>query len=220
MFGYVFYWSIVWAKLPLLLEGAALTIQITALSVLLATVIAMPMALVDRSTKSPLGILVGAWVEVARNTPTLFQVYMVYFGLGAIGIHVDSYPALLSAITFNNVGYLTEIFRGGLRAVPPQQRDSARSLGMSATQAHVYVVFPQLFRVVFKPFSNQVTWAMLNTSLGMVIGLRELTGAAQYAQSLSFRTFEFFIVTAAIYYVIFKLIELSTRTIARRLFRS
>ena len=145
---------------------------------------------------------------------------MMYFGLGALDIDIDSYPALLMAITFNNVGYLTEIFRGGLRAVPPQQRDAARSLGMTATQAILHVIFPQLFRVTFKPFSNQVTWAMLNTSLGMVIGLRELTGAAQYAQSLSFRTFEFFLVTAVIYYVIFKAIEIGTRLLARRLFRS
>ena len=220
MFDYVFYWPMVWARMPLLLEGAALTIQITALSMLLGTVIAMPMALVDRSRTSTLGMLVSSWVEITRNTPALFQVYMVYFGLGAVGIFLDSYPALLLAITFNNVGYLTEIFRGGLRAVPTQQRDAARSLGMSAIQAHVYVVFPQLFRIVFKPFTNQLTWAMLNTSLGMVIGLRELTGAAWYAQSVSFRTFEFFIVTAAMYYAIFKFIELGTRLIAHRLFRS
>ena len=91
---------------------------------------------------------------------------------------------------------------------------------MSASQAYLHVVFPQVFKVVFYPFTNQVTWAMLNTSLGMVIGLQELTGAAQYAQSQSFRTFEFFIVTAAIYYVIFKVIEIGARLTARRLFRA
>ncbi|NJO35475.1 MAG: amino acid ABC transporter permease [Rhodospirillales bacterium] len=219
MSDYVFYWSVVWAQLPLLMSGTALTIQITVLSVLIGTLLAMPMSLVKRSNGSVAGHIVGAWVEVARNTPTLFQIYMAYFGLGRIGIQIDSYPALLFAISFNNAGYLTEIFRGGLNAVPPQQLAAARSLGMSATAAYAYVVFPQVFKVVFYPFANQVTWAMLNTSLGMAIGLRELTGAAQYAQSLSFRTFEFFIVTAAIYYVVFKMIEIGTRFLARRLFR-
>src|SRR5262249_19177574 len=108
MSDYVFYWPVVWAQLPLLLSGAALTIQITVLSVLIGTLLAMPMSLVKRSNGSVAGRLVGAWVEIARNTPTLFQIYMAYFGLGAIGVQIDSYPALLFAISFNNSGYLTE----------------------------------------------------------------------------------------------------------------
>jgi polar amino acid transport system permease protein len=164
--------------------------------------------------------LAATWVEISRNTPVLFQVYMMYFGLGALGVNISSYAAVLIALSFNNAGYLAEILRGGLAAVPPQQLSAARSLGMTRVQGFLHVVFPQVFRIVFFAFVTQCVWAMLNTSLGMLVGLRELSGAAQYAQSVTFRTFEFFIVTAAIYYVIAKFIELSAQALFSRLYRT
>src|SRR5262249_44569495 len=147
------------------------------------------------------------------------QVYLAYFGLGAFGIHLDPWWAVLVAVTFNAAGYLTEILRGGLRAVAPQQRTAALSLGMRPWQAYGYVVFPQLLRVTFLPIMNQAVWALLATSLGMIIGLDDLAGETAIQQSLTFRPFEFYLVAALIYYVIAKAIILSARLIAARLFR-
>ena len=219
MFGYTFYWSVVWDKFPELLDGAALTLQITVLSMVLGTAIALPLTLMRRQKP---GIAYGfatSWVELARNTPALFQIYMVYFGLGALGVHFSSYVAMVLALTFNNAGYLAETFRGGLNTVPPTQFSAARSLGLNAFQSYSRVIFPQVFKVVFFPYVNQLNWALLNSSLGMIIGLRELTGATQAAQSESFRTFEFFIVAAAMYYILSKLIEGGAHLIAWRMFR-
>lgn len=206
MFDYTFYWSLVWDKLPDLLQGALLTVQITAFSMLAGTPLAAGLALARRRGHGVPYRIATAWVELARNTPALFQIYMAYFGTGSLGLHLSSYVSLLLAITFNNAGYLVETFRGGLEAVPPQQMAAARSLGMGAGQAFRSVVFPQVFRIVFFPFVNQINWALLNSSLGMIIGLQELTGATEAAQSESFRTFEFFVVAAGIYYAISKLV--------------
>jgi len=217
MLDYDFYWSLVWNKWPMLLDGAVLTLTVTALSMLFGTALALPLALMRRLAPGALYYFSSTWVELARNTPALFQVYMAYFGLGAIGIQLDSVTALLAALTFNNAGYLAETFRGGLNAVPPTQMAAARSLGMSATRAYGYVIFPQVFVLVFLPFVNQLNWALLNSSLGFIIGARELTGATQAAQSESFRTFEFFIVAACLYYAISKLIALAARLAAWRM---
>lgn len=216
MLDYTFYWSVVWDKWPVLLDGALLTIETTALSMLMGTCIALPLALMRRGAGAGYHFAT-AWVEVSRNTPALFQIYMAYFGLGAVGIDIPSFVALLAAVTFNNAGYLAEIFRGGLTSVAPTQMAAARSLGMSAPRAYMHVIFPQVFVLVFFPFINQLNWALLNTSLGSIIGVRELTGATQSAQSESFRTFEFFIVAAAMYYVISKLITFVARLLAWRL---
>jgi hydroxyproline transport system permease protein len=219
MFGYTFYWSIVWQRLPELAAGAALTLQITVLSMILGTAFGVALAI----GRQGLGLglrLSTAWVELARNTPALFQIYMVYFGLGAFGIHLSSYVAMVAALTFNNAGYLAEVFRGGLNSVPKTQMSAARSLGMTVGQSYTRVVFPQVFKTVFFPYVNQLNWALLNSSLGMIIGLRELTGATQAAQSESFRTFEFFLVAAAIYFLLSKIVEVSARLIFRRLFRT
>jgi len=219
MQDYQFYWSIVFAALPQLLSGAWVTLQITLLSVVFGMVFAIPMSVARQSKKGWGYYISSGWVELSRNTPVLFQVYLMYFGLGALGINISSYLSVLIAITFNNAGYLAEIFRGGLKAIPRQQMATARSLGMNQRQAFQHVIFPQVFKVVFLPFVTQAVWAMLNTSLGMLVGLRELSGATQYAQSVSFRTFEFFIVTAGIYYAIAKIIQFAAMGAFRLMYR-
>lgn len=220
MNGYTFYWPIVWDALPQLLSGAWISLQIGFLSLLIGTAFAMPMALARQTGQGPGYRLASAWVELSRNTPMLFHVYMVYFGLGALGINISSYISVLAAISFNNAGYLAEIFRGGLAAVPHQQMAAARSLGMNSGQSFLHIIFPQMFKVIFLAYITQGIWGLLNTSLGMLVGLRELAGTAQYAQSQSFRTFEFFIVTAAIYYVMAKTLQLSAQIAYRRIYGS
>lgn len=219
MFGYTFYWSMVWEKLPELIEGAKTTLLLTVFSMIIGTLIALALTLLRTHEKGFGYAIATSWVEVARNTPALFQVYMIYFGLGALGLHFSSYMAMLLALSFNNAGYLAEIFRGGLQAIPKQQHTAARSLGISSFSAYTHVVFPQLFKIVYFPYVNQLNWALLNSSLGMIIGLRELTGATQAAQSESFRTFEFFIIAALMYYIMSKLIEGGARLTFWRVFK-
>ena len=220
MFGYQFYWPIVWNALPDLLSGVWVTVQLTALSFVLGTAIAMPMAVARQNGGGAAYRFSTAWVELSRNTPVIFQIYMIYFGLGAFHINIPSYAAVLAAITFNNAGYMAEIFRGGLAAIPRQQFSTSRSLGLTSFQSFVHVIFPQVFKIIFFAYVTQGIWGMLNTSLGMVVGLRELAGAAQYAQSVSFRTFEFFIVTAAFYYLIAKALQGSAHLAFKLMYRS
>ena len=174
-----------------------------------------------RESKNPLLRGAGnAWVSIARNTPSLFQIYVLYFGLGSLGLHVSSWIALLAGITFNNAGYLAENFRGGLKAVPETQIRAARSLGMSAFQAYRMIIVPQLLRIVFYPLSNQMVWAVLMTSLGVIVGLNnDLTGITQDFNVKNFRTFEYFAIAAVLYYLIAKTIVLVARLMAWRLFR-
>jgi polar amino acid transport system permease protein len=219
MFDYTFQWRPVFAAWPELLSGALITIQITALSMLIGLGAAAFLAICRRSRNRLAYRSATGWVELARNTPALVQIYMAYFGLGAFGLHLSPYTSVLTAISFNNSGYLTEIVRGGLDAVSPQQRNGALSLGMTSFQAYRYVIFPQVLRIVFLPVMNQVVWAMLGSSLGMIIGLDELTGATTFQQSLTFRPFEFYFAAAVAYYLLAKGIILTARLIGVRLFR-
>jgi polar amino acid transport system permease protein len=217
---YTFHWHQAFEALPDMLAGALVTIEIAVLSMVIGIACAIALALARNSRFRLARAFATVWIETARNTPALFQIYMTYFGLGSLGIFVDSFPALLAGISFNNAGYLAETFRGGLRAIPPTQVRAARSLGMSAPQAFRLIVLPQLFRTVFHPMTNQMVWAILMTSLGVVVGLNtDLTGITQELNVRTFRTFEFFVLAAAIYYLITKLVTLSARLIASRLFR-
>jgi polar amino acid transport system permease protein len=218
--NYTFHWHQAFQALPAMLGGALITIEVAVLSMVIGIACAIVLALARNSGSRIARALASVWIETARNTPALFQIYMIYFGLGSLGIFVDSFPALLTGIAFNNAGYLAETFRGGLRAIPPTQVRAARSLGMSAPQAFRLIVLPQLFRTVFHPMTNQMVWAILMTSLGVVVGLNtDLTGITQELNVRTFRTFEFFVMAAAIYYLITKFVTLSARLVASRLFR-
>lgn len=220
MFDYTFQWRAAWRALPDMLQGAWVTFETAALSMVFGVLIALLLTVMRAGTHPVLRGFGDGWVSIARNTPSLFQIYILYFGLGSMGLHFSSWLALLAGITFNNAGYLAENFRGGLKAVPETQMRAARSLGMSALQAYRMIIVPQLLRVVFYPLSNQMVWAVLMTSLGVVVGLNDdLTGVTQDYNVKTFRTFEYFAMAAVLYYLIAKLIVGLARLSSWRLFR-
>ena len=220
MFNYTFHWRPAFNALPQMLQGALVTLELAVLSMLIGIALGVVLAVMRGSSSRILNAIAATWVEVARNTPALFQIYIAYFGLGQLGIRLDSFLALLVGITFNNAGYLAETFRGGLRAVSATQTRAARSLGLSAFDAFRLIVLPQMFRVVFHPMTNQMVSAILMTSLGVVVGLNsDLTGVTQDLNVRTFRTFEYFAIAAVMYYLIAKVVTLGARLIAWRLFR-
>jgi polar amino acid transport system permease protein len=220
MFDYTFHWRSAFKALPDMLAGAWVTLETAALSMLLGTLIALLLTVMRQMQNPVPRHFANTWVSIARNTPSLFQIYILYFGLGSFGLHISSWLALLAGITFNNAGYLAENFRGGLKAVPDTQMRAARSLGMSAFQAYRMIIIPQLLRIVFYPLSNQMVWAVLMTSLGVIVGLNnDLTGVTQDFNVKTFRTFEYFALAAVLYYLIAKTIVLVARLMAWRLFR-
>lgn len=193
-----------------MLEGAAVTMQVAILSMVLGIALAVLLTLMRLSGSRALGAVALAWVELARNTPALFQIYMAHFGVASFGIHFSPFASLLIGITFNNAGYLAENFRGALKAIPDTQTRAGRSLGLSALQSFRYIVLPQMLRISFLPMTNQMVWAVLMTSLGVTVGMNtDLYGVTQDLNALTFRTFELFAIAAVIFYAITKLITLA-----------
>lgn len=220
MFSYTFHWNQALKALPQMLDGALVTLQVALLSMVIGLALALALTACRLSGNRILGGFATAWIEVARNTPALFQIYMAHFGLGNFGIHLSPYTALLVGIAFNNAGYLAENFRGALKAIPDTQTRAGRSLGMTSVQAFRYIVMPQMLRIAFLPVTNQMVWAILMTSLGVTVGMNtDLAGITQELNARSFRTFEFFAIAAVIYYLIAKAVTLGARLLAARMFR-
>ncbi|PWR04305.1 ABC transporter permease [Meridianimarinicoccus roseus] len=220
MFDYTFQWGQAMARLPRMLDGAVVTMQIAVLSMALGIALAILLTVLRLSGSRPLMAVATTWVEIARNTPALFQIYMAHFGVASFGLYLSPFASILVGITFNNAGYLTENFRGALKAIPDTQSRAGRSLGMSQIQAFRYIVMPQMLRISFLPMTNQMVWAILMTSLGVTVGMNsDLYGVTQDLNALTFRTFELFAIAAVIFYVITKTITLGGRLIASRLFR-
>ncbi len=216
---YEYHWNVVWAKMPELLDAAFVTLHVSVLSMFLGIFIAIFLALGKMSDSKMLNYLSGIWIEIARNTPALFQIYMAYFGLGAFGIHLSPYFAVFSALVFINAGYLAETFRGGFQSIPQTQYSASKSLGMTKFQIYRYIILPQMFRRIYHPMTNQFVWSILMSSLGILVGMSELSGETQRLQSLSFRTLEFFIVAAVMYYILTKFVLISADLISKKIFK-
>ncbi|GGX68737.1 amino acid ABC transporter permease [Saccharospirillum salsuginis] len=220
---YNFHWQPVIGRLPDLLLASLDTLQVAALSIVLGIVIGLLLAILRMNARgrwTPLQWFAVAWIEIARNTPVLFQLFFFGFGLGAWGWHLSPFMIVLAGLSFNCAGYLAENFRGGFQSIPDTQYRAARSVGMSAGQTYYHIIIPQVLRKVWHPLTNQIVWAVLMSSLGMLVGYQELTGSAQYFASRTYRIFEYFAVVALIYYALVKLILMASRMLGWRLFRS
>ena len=204
--NYTFHWYPAFKLLPKMVYGSITTIEIAFLSMIFGIILGAILALAKNSNNKIIFSIANTWIEISRNTPALYQIYMAYFGLGTFGIYVGSFGALLIGITFNNSGYLAETFRGGLRAIPTTQMKTGRSLGMNFFQSFIYIIFPQLFKIVFHSITNQTVLAILMTSLGVIVGMNtDLMGVTNELNALSFRTFEYFLFAAVLYYLITKI---------------
>ena len=101
MFDYNFHWRPVLKSLPDLLAAGLTTLEIAALSMVLGIIFGLGLALIQMHMRGPLKWLASAWIELARNTPALFQLFFFGFGLGAVGIHMSPYVIVLAALSFN-----------------------------------------------------------------------------------------------------------------------
>jgi polar amino acid transport system permease protein len=196
---YVFQFGIVWDHLPRLLDGAWLTLRLSAGAFVLGLTIATALAFIRNAGPAPLGAAVRTYVEFIRNTPFLIQLFIIYFSLPAIGLRFEANEAALLGMSLNFSGYATEILRAGIEAVPRSQVEAGHSLGFTRLQIYRHiVVFPAL-RTVYPALASQFVLLMLGSSLVAAISAEELTAITNTLQSTTFRAFEFYFVATGIY---------------------
>lgn len=184
---------------PLLLEGVWLTLALstaaTVLGFLLGTLCA-----VARSKGSPwLQRLVGFYVEVIRNTPLLVQIFIVYFGFASVGWKIPAMIAAVAALVINIGAYTCEIVRAGIESVHPGQIEAGECLGLSRAQIIWHIVLRPAVERVYPALTSQYVLLMLASSITSQISAEELTAIANRIQSDTFRSFEVYLVVAALY---------------------
>ena len=175
------------------------TLWLSLETMVLSTVIGIAGALCRRSESLLLRFLGAAYVEVLRNIPLLVVIYLVFFGLAQIGIRVDNFHSALIALTLNAGAYMTEIFRGGLIAIPRGQYLAALSQGMTWIQLYRYVVLPQVVRIIYAPLGNLIIGIIIGSSLAKVIGVEELASWMFDTGDVSFRYMESFLIAGFVY---------------------
>ena len=209
-------WSVVTENLPYLLRGTVSTVAIAAGVVVVGTAGGVVVGLLRFVPGRVLAAVVGWVVEVIRAVPLLLLIFFIFFGLPAIGLKIPTFPAAVLAMSLWMTVNTAEVVRGGIQSIPHGQLEAARSTGLSGLQAMRYVIFPQAVRRMIPPFVGLCTILVKDTSLAAIIGVFELTRAAQETIERTFRSFEIYLAAAGIYFAIcFPLTQLAQRAEAR-----
>lgn len=203
-------------SLPYLLAGTLRTVAVSLAVILAGTSVGIVLGTARFVPWRPLVHAVTWVVEVIRAIPLLLLLFFTFFGLPAIGVKIATFPAAVLAMSLWMTVNTAEVVRGGIQSIPRGQFEAARSTGLSGIQAMRYVIFPQAIRRMLPPFVGLCTILIKDTSLAAVIGVFELTRAAQETIERTFRSFEVYLIAAAIYFVIcFPLTQLAQRLEAR-----
>ena len=199
--NYAFHFNVVLDHLPELLDGAWLTIRLSAMAMAIGLALAVLCAYGKTAGPRPVRWLISAYVELIRNTPFLVQIFIIYFSLPALGIRFDANQAALIAMVVNVAAYASEIVRAGIDAVPQGQVEAARALGLTRLQIfRLVVIFPAL-KTVFPALASQFILLMLGSSVVSAISAVELTAVTNSLQSTTFRSFEFYFFATGLYLV-------------------
>ncbi|HNY18353.1 MAG TPA: amino acid ABC transporter permease, partial [Treponemataceae bacterium] len=185
------------------LIGAKNTILLALLAVVIGVLIGMLLAIGRVGKNRALKFLATAYVEFIRGTPLLVQLFIIYYGLQAIGIRFPDSPIasrilginfadfMAGVITMgiNSGAYVCEIFRAGIQSIDKGQTEAARSLGLSQTRTLVYVVIPQAIRNVLPALGNEFVVVIKESSIVSIIGIADLMYKANTVRGNTFQPF-------------------------------
>ena len=206
-----------------ILGGAGATILISVSAILLAIVFALAGAMGRLAKSAPIYAIATLYVSLVRGTPLLVQILFIWLALPQIwpGFGtVDAFIMGTFAVAFNYGAYMTEVFRAGIQAVPPGQREAAEALGLTQRRVMARIVLPQAIRIVIPAIGNEFIAMIKDTSLLAVIGVTELLWRARTVGSSNFRMLETLLIAALMYWVLTIIFSYAQERLERRMARS
>jgi len=202
---------------PMLLQGARLTLIISAGALVLGFILGIIVALMRQSKSKVLRFIGSAWVEFLRNTPFLVQLFFLYFGLPQLGIHTDPIVTSILALGINSSAPNCEVIRSGLLAVKKGYYECSYALGYNSFQTFRYIVLPVSLRLAFKPLTSNFINLVLTSSVVFSITVNDLMGSSKTVAARTARPFEVFIFIMLAYCVFTFVISFVAKAIDRRI---
>lgn len=161
-----------------LLKGFGTTLELFALTLVLAIPLGLLVCFCSMSKFKPLSYFMRILIWIVRGTPLILQLFVFYLGLPFLGIRIDKTLVAIIAFTINYSAYFSEIFRGGILAVPKGQHEAAAVLGLSKPQTFFRVILPQVGKNILQPMSNEIITLVKDTALVTAIAVVEVTQRA------------------------------------------
>ena len=203
----------------ILIPGLTVTIPLTAVSFILALIIAVICALIRYAKIPVLREIVRFYVWVIRGTPLLVQLYVVFYGLPNLGVMIDPLPCAIMVFAINEGAYCTETIRGSLEAVPITQIEAGRSLGLGWVSTMRLIALPQAMRSAFPALSNSLISMLKDTSLASGITVTEMFMTTQRIAGRYYEYLALYIEVALIYLIFCTILQRLQARIEKRLSR-
>ncbi|WP_294465454.1 amino acid ABC transporter permease [uncultured Anaerofustis sp.] len=208
---------------PLLLEGLAMTVQITIISLIIAFFLGLFSCVMGISSFKPFKAISKFYLWLIRGTPLLVQCFFVYFGLPqliqsfGIDFRLTAYSAGIITLSLNAGAYMSEIFRGGIQAVDKGQMEAARSLGLPKGRAMIKVILPQALKICIPSLVNQFIITLKDTSIISTISLAEVVYAANIYIGRTMNSFATWTLVGLMYLVVVTALSSLSNYIERRI---
>lgn len=210
-------WNVIAQYLPLYKKAAWLTLRLGMAGIVIAIVVGLVCALVQYYKVPVLRRIVGAYIELSRNTPLLVQLFFIYYGLPKIGIKTNAEICGIAGLAFLGGSYMAEAFRSGLESIEPIQTESAMSLGMDHAQTMRYIILPQAMSITVPAFVANVIFLLKETSVFSAISLMDLMFTAKDLIGLYYKTTECLFLLVVFYLLILLPVSLLGSWLERRL---
>lgn len=213
--------------LPLIFDGALLTILVGLASLALSIVLGMLGALAKLSKSRLARAVASLYTTIIRGVPDLVLMLLIFFGgqilindlgdrLGWGYIDIDPFTAGVCSIGFIFGAYMTESFRGGILAVPRGEIEAGQAYGMTGIQVFMRITFPQMVRHALPSFGNNWLVLIKTTALVSVIGLQDMVFKAGQAGGATKLPFTFYLVVAVIFLAITAVSQIGLSWVDRR----
>lgn len=214
-----FDWPFLLSTLPAFGRAVLVTLQVGALAIAGGLLVALLANGLLAFKCRPLTFSVRAYVELARNTPLLIQLFFIYFALPSLGVQVSGFASAIIAMTFLGGAYLTEVLRAGIEAVPAQQLEAGRAIGLSPGQLLRHVVLPQAGLFSLPALFANVIFLLKETTVVSAVAVPELLYTTKNYIALYYKTYEMLAVLSGLCVLLFLPLSLLLGLLERRLQR-
>lgn len=210
-------WTFVQKFTPMYVKAAGLTLRIAALGIVLSMVVGLLCCIVQSLRIPVLRRVAAVYIELARNTPLLVQLFFLYFGLPKVGIKLDSESCAIIGLTFLGGAYMAEALRSGLEAVEVSQREAGACIGLTSLQNLRCVILPQALATAIPALCANVIFLIKETSVFSAVALADLMYVAKDLIGMYYKTDEALMMLVAAYLVLLLPVSLLFSWIERRL---
>jgi len=186
---------------PGFLKATLITLQITAVALVLGTILGLIFALMKISRSKVLQTIANFYITIIRGTPLIVQIMFLYFGITALVV-LSGFWAGAIALGIHNGAYIAEIFRGAIQGIDKGQREASSSLGMTRAQSMRRIIFPQALKRSIPPLGNQFIITLKDSSLVYIISVPELFAMANREAAQNWKSLETYLVVGAYYLVL------------------